>query len=80
MNIKMLTKMFRTGTQREKTTLNLHKPIYDTLKFLADKNGTTVTDLVADILDDYLTEYVRQGYLEGPVANPDQSDQKAEGA
>lgn len=66
MEIKLLNKMFKTGPEKEKTSLYLHKPICDALHTLSKKNGISVSDLVAEILDHYLTDYVNKGYLEAP--------------
>jgi hypothetical protein len=67
MNMKFMNKLFKTGSIKDKTSLYLHRPIKEHIELLAERNGVSVSDFVADILDDYLTEYVNAGFLKAPA-------------
>lgn len=66
MGIKNLTRLFKTGSAKTKTSLYLHDPIIEALEKIKAKTGDSVSDLVAEALDDYLTNLVELGLLEPP--------------
>jgi hypothetical protein len=84
MDLKKLTRLFKTGKDKEKTSLYLHKPILQALDTICERTGSSKSDLVCDILDEYLAKLVEAGYLEAPtIANKDvvlNKSTKVEGA
>lgn len=69
-------RLFRRGSQKEKTSVSLHKPIVDALKTLSERSGDSMSDIISDVLDQYLSEMVEQGFLDKPKVssetNPDE--------
>ena len=78
MDIKSeLSKLFATGSKKERKSIYMHKPLIDALDFLSEKTGKDFSELVCLFLDKELTDMVASGLLEAPNNSVDNGSDKA---
>lgn len=75
MDIKLeLTKLFATGSKKERKSIYMHKPLIDALDRLSDKTGKDFSELVCLFLDKGLTDMVDAGLLEAPASSTENAN------